>query len=401
MIDKHFKYVILGAGCAGLSLCHALLAQGVTDPILILDSKPAFANDRTWCFWSVRPNPFSSLASHCWHQWEVIDASGHPASQISTSIGYFCLHGIDFYAHILDVIRRHPTVSLQLNCSVVSCRTHKSGISVRTADGEAFNAEYGFDSRSRPCLHHEKKFEKKFEKKNAIAFDQRFFGQFVRAEEPLFYPSKCTLMDYRVSQEQGLHFAYVLPFSPVEALIENTYIEKAGENQLTSEQHRTEIRNYLRQHYGLHTFDVLREEAGTIPMTPRPFPKRKGRIFFIGTAGGCTKPSSGYTFQRIQEQARQMAVAAAAGTLASFREKPPPFRFRYFDTVFLQAMHDRPEAFLGYFQRLFARVPPEALASFLSETSTWRSDLRILSSLPLSPFLQAALRSLPRLFSNG
>jgi len=69
--------------------------------------------------------------------------------------------------------------------------------------------------------------------------------------------------------------------------------------------------------------------------------------------------------------------------------------------VFLQAMQDRPEAFPGYFHRLFSRVPPGALTAFLSETSTWPSDLQIIGSLPLGPFLRAALRSLPTLFSRG
>ena len=105
-------------------------------------------------------------------------------------------------------------------------------------------------------------------------------------------------------------------------------------------------------------------------MTTQPFPKRDGRVFFIGTAGGCSKPSSGYTFTRIQHQCRQLAEAAQSGTLESFREKPASWRYSFFDTVFLQALKDRPEAFPGYFHRLFSRVPPDALTAFLSETST-------------------------------
>lgn len=376
-----------------MSLCHALLMRGVTDPILILDQKPAFADDRTWCFWTTGFSPFQSLVSHCWHQWKVVDRTGATALQTASSVGYACLRGKDFYAHVLRDIRSYPNVTLRLNCQVASCTSQESSVSVCTADGKTFRGEYGFDSRPQAFP--------SSETQAGLTFSQNFFGQLIHCHEPIFDPSCCTLMDFRVPQERGLHFLYILPFSRTEALVENTYIQNVKGERLTAEQHRHEILHYLAKHHTRRSFDVIREEAGAIPMTLAAFPKRAGRIFFIGTAGGCTKPSSGYTFQRIQEQVRQIADAAAAGHLADFREKPPPFHFRFFDAVFLQAMQDRPKAFSGYFFRLFSRVPPAALTSFLSETSTWRSNLCIIFSLPPGPFLQAAIRALPRLFWNG
>ena len=41
-------------------------------------------------------------------------------------------------------------------------------------------------------------------------------------------------MDFDVSQEQGLHFMYVLPFSANEALVESTYFSpKLSTTQLS------------------------------------------------------------------------------------------------------------------------------------------------------------------------
>jgi hypothetical protein len=57
-----YEFVILGAGCAGLSLCHYLLEEGIDAPILIVDRRASFDDDRTWCFWDVEPTPFSHLA---------------------------------------------------------------------------------------------------------------------------------------------------------------------------------------------------------------------------------------------------------------------------------------------------------------------------------------------------
>lgn len=363
------RYVIAGAGAAGLSLCYALLERGVTEEIVVLDRKTAFTDDRTWCFWNTAPHPFSHLASSCWDRWEVVSVDGRQAAQTSRG-GYACLRGGDFYAYVSEAIRRHPNVTLNLGYPV---------------DATLPDADFVFDSRPRPVP------------TGGLSFSQRFYGQFVHAPAPVFNPLSCTLMDFRVSQERGLHFVYVLPFSPTEALVENTYIQPFDTGAVSAEQHRNEIAAYLSERYASDSFTAEREEAGAIPMTTQGFPKRNGRVFFIGTAGGCAKPSSGYTFTRIQAQCRQIAEAAAAGRLDSFQEAPPSARFRFFDTVFLQALHDNPGAFPDYFTRLFSRVPPDTLTAFLSETSLWPSDFHILRALPLMPFLRAAIRAAPLL----
>ncbi len=309
---------------------------------------------------------------------------GGPASQTSARGGYACLRGIDFYTHVAEIAACAPNVTLKLGCPVESFRQTASGVTV-TAGGETWQADAVFDSRPRPAP------------PGGLSFSQHFFGQFLRIPAPAFDPSRCTLMDFRVSQQHGLHFVYVLPFSPTEALVENTYIQPIDAEKIEAEQHRQEIRAYLAEAYSLGAFSAQREEAGAIPMTTQPFPKRDGRVFFIGTAGGCSKPSSGYTFTRIQEQCRQIADAVQAGTLESFQETPPSSRYRFFDAVFLQALRDDPAAFPGYFHRLFTRVPPDTLTAFLSETSTWTGDLQIIRALPLRPFLTAALRAAPLL----
>lgn len=367
------RYVIVGAGAAGLSLCYALIERGVTDEIVVVDQKAAFTDDRTWCFWDGAPHTFSHLASHCWPRWEVVGPSGQAASQTSGRTGYACLRGLDFYNFVCERIRHAPNVMLKLGSPVES---------VQNIDADAV-----FDSRPRPAP------------SGGASFSQRFFGQFVSAPSATFDPSRCTLMDFRVSQERGLHFMYLLPFSPTQALIENTYIQPVSAEQIMPEQHRQEISTFLAEMLSWDNFAVVREEAGAIPMTTAPFPKREGRVFYIGTAGGCSRPSSGYTFTRIQEQCRQIADAVQSKKWGRFREKPPSWRYRFFDAVFLQALQADPGAFPGYFHRLFSRVPPDALTAFLSETSTWPSDLQIIRALPIRPFLTAALRAMPLLLA--
>ena len=67
-----YAFVILGAGCSGLSLCYYLLEQGVDAPILILDRKTSFEDDRTWCFWDVEPTSFTHLSRKEWNSWSFV-----------------------------------------------------------------------------------------------------------------------------------------------------------------------------------------------------------------------------------------------------------------------------------------------------------------------------------------
>jgi len=58
------SHLILGAGCAGLGLAVALTRAGVSDPILLVDRRRDFPDDRTWCFWDTGDVPFAEPASH-------------------------------------------------------------------------------------------------------------------------------------------------------------------------------------------------------------------------------------------------------------------------------------------------------------------------------------------------
>ena len=127
-----FAYVILGAGCAGLSLCHYLLERGVDDPILVIDRKEAFADDRTWCFWDVEETPFSHLAARRWSAWEVC-AAGRKVVHTSERYPYLCLTGADFYRAVLGGISDHPNVTVRLGEDVRGHKEFDDGVRVATA----------------------------------------------------------------------------------------------------------------------------------------------------------------------------------------------------------------------------------------------------------------------------
>ena len=373
-------YVILGAGAAGLSLCYYLLEAGVSEDIIVLDQRTRFTNDRTWCFWNVHPHPFVPLVTHCWHNWRLFSPEGEEIRQMGAAIGYARLRAADFYGAALERIARAPNVSLRLGESITGYVEDDQCVHVRTGHGEIKAAQV-FDGRGAAP--------------KGAGLRQHFLGQTVQTSAMAFDPACPTLMDFRVGQESGVRFMYVLPLSATEALVEHTCL---GGPALTPEAHRAAIADYARRYHGVDRFQVVQEEAGAIPMNSERLPLRRGRrVWPIGQAGGASKPSSGYTFLRIQEQCRQLAGAVSARTLESAAPRRfAPRRFAFYDAAFLEVFQRHPERFPSYFCRLFRQVGPDALARFLSETSTWSDEWQVAAALPPGPFLAAASSAAPR-----
>jgi lycopene beta-cyclase len=374
----------MGAGCAGLSLCYYLLERGVRDPILILDRKERFEDDRTWCFWDVEPTPFSDLAVKRWSSWSV-HAEGRNLVHTTGRYPYVCLPAPEFYAHALARIAAHDNVTVRLGEEVQGYEEIAGGVLVRTRGGN-YSAANVFDGRGLPpgSPH----FERARAGRRWVS--QRFLGLRLRTRRPVFDASLCTLMDFSVDQERGLRFVYVLPFGEREALVENVYLSEA---RLSAEEHRTEISGYLHDRYGLSPEDYVvdGEERGHIPMTDYPFPRRSGeRVYSVGMLGGETRPSTGYTFLRIQRYCRMLAACLAGSGAA---EKVHPRRYDLLDSLFLRFVRDRPEDCPGVYARMFAGVPPDSLVRFLTEKSTPLDEARLVGALPKTPFLRVGARA--------
>ncbi len=411
--DTCYKYIILGAGCAGLSLCWYLLEEGIRDPILILDRKAAFGDDRTWCFWDTEPTPFTHLVTHRWDAWSVRRDATTPEIRASApATPYVRLQGGDFYREVLGRIQAHPNVTLRLGVPITDGYRDHGAAGVRVVTGAGtFHGEMLFDAlalgsprfpAARP---------------GDVTFLQRFFGQTVRADADVFDPDTVTLMDFGVTPRpdgghaapDAVRFMYILPFSPREALVENTVLMPGAggakdrlAHAADADADRLNIAAYLRSRYNLSSFEVVSEERGLIPMTTRDFPTRGGsRSFPIGLAGGAARPSSGYAFLRIQKQCRNLARAVVRGGAGTVTSQPSSLRTALLDRVFLQAMQRNPNAVPDYFARMFGRVPPEKLVRLLSDTASPLDCLAVIGSLPLADFVRAAVSCVPRPWSGG
>jgi lycopene beta-cyclase len=198
-------------------------------------------------------------------------------------------------------------------------------------------------------------------------------------------------MDFDVTQENGITFVYVLPFSETDALVEPTIFSRFP---LESEAYTKLIRNYLRERFEVSNYEVRFQEQGIIPMTAELAPPaRPGRVISIGTSAGMVKGSTGYGFLAIQKWNRSVVAGIADGRI----DRLPDVRSGMsvvLDRIFLSFLEAHPSAAPEVFYGLFQKVSPDRLVRFLSDLATPADTAAVIASMPKIPFIRRAMHVL-------
>ena len=216
------------------------------------------------------------------------------------------------------------------------------------------------------------------------ALTQHFFGQTVETDKPTFDPSRVYLMDFRMPNQQVVQFGYLLPFSENRALVEYT---EFSDRKPTKPMYQALLSDYLNR-LGVNGHKVLEEEAGVIPMSMHQFPQfTDQRIVNIGTAGGLTKPTTGYTFRNIQIDSQRIVKSLQKEGDAIDRRKSHS-RFAFYDRLLLGIIREEPAQVKKIMHRLFTRNRFRAILRFLDEESTLWEEIKIFCSIPWAPFLR-------------
>ncbi|MDJ0886547.1 MAG: lycopene cyclase family protein [Desulfobacterales bacterium] len=374
-MNKHYDYAIVGAGCAGLSLAVRLgRLVGRDQRIALIDPRPSYGMDRIWCFWNTIPHPFVPVVKHRWQRWKV-RFEGREVVHASSRFAYNYLPADAFYAAAFDQLEKYAAFDLLLGTAADSIAAHRGGAVVGTDKGD-LQARIAFDGRNDAGRW-----------KGRGLLLQHYAGQRVQVATPVFDPGTVTLMDFDVTQQNGISFVYVLPFSETEALIEPTVFSRAP---LATETYTELIRRYLDERYGIEDYAVRFQEQGVIPMTTTLAPPRRlDRVVPLGTGAGMVKGSTGYGFLAIQEWSRTLAAAAVRGPGTSL-PRPRSLRATFMDRVFLAFLEARPAAAPEIFFNLFRRVPADRLVRFLSDRATPIDVSAVVKAMPKAPFLRRA-----------
>lgn len=401
----HYDVILAGGGMAGLSLAWHLSQMPLrARRILIIDREPKLKNDRTWAFWERGAGPFEPVL---FRQWETVWFFGPEGSGFSEKLDlgdyrYKLLRGIDFYGFVRGELAKNGNVEW-LYSSIFEIESSATNAVVTTEAGR-FSADWVFDSTFR--LEAMKPFNPDFslnptsqppKRSNAQTLLQHFKGWVVKTPSPSFDPSVPTMMDFRIPQHGECRFVYVLPFSETEALVEFTLFTPA---LLPPEAYDAALEEYLRSSLRLTDFEITETEFGIIPMTDEPTTERPApRIIRIGTAGGTTRPSTGYTFARTQRRLQTIAQNLAADFTAhplDGKGTAIPARYRFFDEIFLNVFLKKRHPPAQIFTQLYARNRPADVFAFLDEDHTLAEDLRVIWAAPKRPFTRAALDVLLR-----
>ena len=391
-MNKQYDYIIAGAGCAGMSLLMRMMSDPffASKKILVVDADEKQQNDRTWCFWETAPDLFEPIVHH---QWKKLDFySNHFSSELSIEpYTYKMIKGIDFYNHVKTNIAASPniewrktTVKKLVDTTFEIVATNEIA-GIELADGEIIYADYVFSSIL---------FEPIKTAAHEYHFLQHFKGWEIKTATDCFDSSKAIFMDFRVSQEHGTTFMYVLPTSPNTALVEYTLFT---EQLLEDNAYNEALKKYIGETLQIADYEILHEEKGVIPMTTKQFSYAKGNNIFIGIAGGQAKASSGYAFKFIQKRTAAIIEAIKKGKNLSFGKKLKDSKGHLYDSVLLHVLHFQKMQGDEIFASIFKKNKTSNVLAFLDNESSILTDLKIMNSVPTGIFLPAALREMKQL----
>ncbi len=377
--------IVLGGGCAGLSLCRELTALGKICPrTVVIESRKQYLNDRTWCYWGDDALPNKHRVQHRWHSMRVSYAD----TSVRLSCGstpYQMLAAEDFYADTQAAIAAHPHTRLKLGTVVVGDPVKVGGLwHVQTSAG-VFSSAMLVDTR--PAL---------APVRDGAVLWQSFYGREIECSAAVFDPLCVDLMDFLPPHIDHIPFVYVLPISPTRALVEVTVF---GASPLAPAALRQSLDTAVARRTGAAPSRVVRSEHGILPMglvkpVQHPDPSRVR----VGLTAGAARPSTGYAFQRIQRWAQECALSISTTGLP-VGHRPDPAPLRAMDRLFLDVLRADPRGGGQIFFSLFSAAHTPRVIRFLSGLGRVDDALAVVAAMPFKPFIRAALT--PRFMKPG
>lgn len=377
---KQYDYIITGAGASGLMLAYRMAQDAFFDDksILILDKEKNITNNRTWCFWQLSHGEWDDLVFKTWDK--IYFGSDYFSEEINIQpYRYKMIRSANFYQHLWEIIGSKHNIRF-LSVDVDGFSEQNNVVTVYTSEGE-FSCEKLFNSIL---------FDKSYQSQDKFPLlQQHFIGWFVKCDTDVFDDTVASFMDFEIPQQGNTRFMYVLPTSKTEALFEYTLFSK---DLLPKEDYENAIKQYLKQK-GIENYEIVETEQGAIPMTSYKFWKyNTNNVLHIGTAGGWTKASTGYTFMNTTK--KTLALVAFLKTNQDLSKFIGLTKFWFYDLLLLDVLAKHNADGARLFSSLFKRTKVQTIFKFLDEESHLLEDLRIITAVPPIRFIKALLKRL-------
>lgn len=375
---KHYDYIFTGAGLSALMTVYEMIISGKFSDknILLLDANLKKNNDRTWCFWEKENGGFNSIVSKKWQT--ALFANDHFRRNLDLDpYAYKMILALDFYDFVFEKIGQHQNIHF-LNRKVNGFSEANDLVLVES-ESETFSCSKLLNSIYDSNL--------ALSQQQFPVLQQHFIGWKIKSEEAVFNPELPTFMDFSIEQKSNTRFMYVLPTSENEALIEYTLFSK---ELLPENEYEIAIENYL-QNLGVSNYKILEKERGQIPMTSYPFWKNNSKnILNIGSIGGWTKASTGYTFKNAIKKSKQLvAFLQWENDFTKFHKTN---KFWFYDLLLLDILNDKNKMGSTIFSAMFKSGNAALIFKFLDEETTFTEDLQVILKCPKRLFLLALFK---------
>jgi len=379
---KHYDYIFAGAGLSALMTVYEMAVSGrFSDKnILLLDEDPKKTNDRTWCFWERSRGKFDTIVSKKWKSALFANEDFNRTLDLNP-YEYKMIYGLDFYKFVFAEISGHSNIefkhqkvhSVLEKDDLVFVETATETLSCAKLFNSIYNPQLALSQRKYPVL------------------QQHFIGWKIKSEQAVFDPELPTFMDFSVPQNGNTRFMYVLPTSENEALIEYTLFSK---DLLSDLEYEIAIGNYI-QKLGISNYEIVEKERGQIPMTSYKFWKNNSKnILNIGSSGGWTKASTGYTFKNTVRKSKRLVAFLLLEN--DFRKFHKMNKFWFYDVLLLDILDKKNELGSSVFSAMFKSGNAALIFKFLDEETTFPEDLNVILKCPKRLFISALFK---RLFS--
>ena len=351
---KEFDYIIIGGGCGGLSLAYELeIHDKLNDKTLaIIEPRENYKRDKTWSFWKVKSHNFDDCVIKNWENFSInipgktkyVECKNFPYQSIDSGL---------FYEKINTKLKNNKNISFLKSL-------------------EGINSNNSFIFNSVPNI--EKKFQNLW---------QHFCGVEIETKNNFFDEEIFNLMDFDCEQRDSVHFFYTLPLSKNKALVETTWLSKMNDN--SQKDYDRQINDYIEKNLKISNYKITYKEEGAIPLF-YPFYKNKKNKINIGTAGGMTRLSTGYTFLNIQEHSKY--IRENIENISSIKNFEINKKYKFLDNIFLRVLEKHPEKMPDIFFKMF-KASPKTVIKFLSNKSNFFEDLSIILRMPKLTFIKA------------
>ncbi|WP_299118049.1 lycopene cyclase family protein [uncultured Winogradskyella sp.] len=375
---KHYDYIILGAGASGLLLAYRMANDIFFDDksILIIDKNSNKGNDRTWSFWEEGQGEWDDILEKSWNS--VFFGSQTFSKTIDISpYRYKMIRSEAFYNKLWKKINQKSNI--QFLEALIQDFQENENAQVITTKGD-FTCDKLFNSIPSNSFLKQNKYP---------VLQQHFVGWFVKTKTEVFDDASATFMDFSVPQKGNTRFMYVLPVDNNTALFEYTLFSK---DLLEISEYEAAIKDYLKEK-GVTDYEIIETEQGSIPMTSFKFSELNTPcVLNIGTAGGWTKASTGYTFRATSKNTKKIILLLKQGKDVS---KPlSKSKFWFYDLIFLDVLANYNASGAKLFSSLFKKTDVKTIFKFLDEESSLLEDLKIILSVPPKHFITSFFKRL-------